>query len=216
METKYLNTIIYKICCKDTNITDTYVGHTLNFNKRQTQHKLCCNNKSNVKLYNVINENGGWDNWEMVEIAKYNCKNLTEARVKEHEHYIELKATLNSVLPYIDNNTYCCNECSYTTINNFDFKKHCSTQKHINKINQINNINKINKNIICNNCLTSFNSKTTLWRHKKICIHTNNTNNANNNISNELKEQIINLVKTNKEFQKEMLNILLESLKTSL
>jgi hypothetical protein len=32
----------------------------------------------------------------MVEIAKYNCTDATEARIKEQEHYNELKASLNS------------------------------------------------------------------------------------------------------------------------
>ena len=35
----YSNTYFYKIVCKDLNVTDCYVGHTLNFTKRKCTHK---------------------------------------------------------------------------------------------------------------------------------------------------------------------------------
>ena len=41
----YNNTIIYRIVCKDANITDCYVGHTTNMVKRRQQHKHTCNNE---------------------------------------------------------------------------------------------------------------------------------------------------------------------------
>ena len=56
----YSKTIIYKICCKDTNVTDFYIGHTTNFTKRKNQHKTSCVNE-NYKCkgefkYKVIRE----------------------------------------------------------------------------------------------------------------------------------------------------------------
>ena len=56
--------------------------------------------------YKIIKENGGWDNWDMIEIAKYNCKDHTEARLKEQQHFQELNSSLNSKPPYINNNKY--------------------------------------------------------------------------------------------------------------
>ena len=38
VEIDYSNTIIYKISCKDTSITDIYVGHTTNFIQRKHTH----------------------------------------------------------------------------------------------------------------------------------------------------------------------------------
>lgn len=99
----YSNTIIYKIYCKDENIQDVYVGHTTNFVQRKNAHMSSCMNSNypnhNCKLYQVIRNNGGWDNWQMMIVAFYNCKDLYQARQKEQYHYIELKATLNSVEP---------------------------------------------------------------------------------------------------------------------
>ena len=97
----YSNTIVYKIYCKDELITDIYVGHTTNFFVRKYQHKISCK-KSEVKIYKTIRNNGGWDNWNMVEISKYNCKDSIEARIMEQKHYEELNASLNSCPPYND------------------------------------------------------------------------------------------------------------------
>ena len=75
----YSNTIIYKIICNDETINDVYVGHTTNFTKRKYFHKSACANLDNkLKIYNIIRQNGDWDNWDMVEIAIYNCKDKTE------------------------------------------------------------------------------------------------------------------------------------------
>ena len=99
----YSNTIIYKIYCKNNTVNDIYVGHTTNFIKRKYQHKIACNKLDyKLKIYNIIRSNGGWENWDMTEIATYNCKNHTEARIKEQEHYKLLKCSLNSKPPYIN------------------------------------------------------------------------------------------------------------------
>ena len=78
VEIDYSNTIIYKIYCKDSKFNEIYVGHTTNFIKRKYSHKINCNNlKNHFKIYDTIRQNGGWTNWSMVEIAKYNCKDHT-------------------------------------------------------------------------------------------------------------------------------------------
>jgi len=90
----YQNTIIYKIVCKDINITDTYVGHTTNFDKRKNNHKTACNNENlryyNINVYQFIRENGGWNNWEM---------NKRQAETRERYWLEQLGATLNSYVP---------------------------------------------------------------------------------------------------------------------
>jgi hypothetical protein len=99
----YSSTIIYKIVCKDLNIKDLYVGHTTNFIKRKQYHKSDCNNPNsthyNYKVYSTVRDNGGWDNWDMIEIEKYSCKDANEARARERYWYEELKANLNSIRP---------------------------------------------------------------------------------------------------------------------
>jgi hypothetical protein len=99
----YQNTIIYKIVCNDLEITDLYVGHTTSFTDRKRQHKNGCSNennkKYNLKVYQMIRTNGGWNNWSMIEIEKYSCNDFNEAAARERYYYEELNAKLNSCVP---------------------------------------------------------------------------------------------------------------------
>lgn len=99
----YSKMVIYKICCKDLNITDIYIGHTCNLVNRRWHHKNCCNNEKskdyNKKAYQFIRANGGWDNWSVIEVDKCPCLDFEEA-TKIERYYIEtLNATLNMVIP---------------------------------------------------------------------------------------------------------------------
>jgi len=201
--TDYSNTIIYKITCKDETISDVYVGHTTNFVQRKCAHKISCmNSKSgnhNCKVYQVIRNNGGWDNWKMMIIAFYNCKDLYEARKKEQQHYVELKANLNSIeplsngLPYHQNKikhpesitpnkiynrmTYKCDNCYFNTNNKKDYNRHLSSKKH-QKCHSKTNVSHDNCVVInptsptlysCQYCNRSFKSRTTIYQHKAKC-----------------------------------------------
>jgi hypothetical protein len=99
----YTNNIIYKIVCKDLNITDIYVGHTTSFKDRKKTHKSSSINEGNknynLKIYQTIRDNSGWDNWDMIEIEKYPCNDLQEARARERYWYERLSAGLNARLP---------------------------------------------------------------------------------------------------------------------
>jgi hypothetical protein len=100
----YSKTIIYRIVCKDVNITDCYVGSTTDFIRRKNQHKNNTKNyisKSELYVYEVIRKNGGWENWEMIEIEKYNAVDHNDVLRKERFYLEELKATLNKVRPII-------------------------------------------------------------------------------------------------------------------
>lgn len=100
----YKNTIIYKLCCRDLNITEIYVGHTTKFNRRKNAHKSCCNNEKdkqyNTFPYKFIRANGGWDNWAMVKLCDYPCENITQACIQERRAIYRLNASLNSIKPY--------------------------------------------------------------------------------------------------------------------
>jgi len=95
----YQNTIIYKIICKDKNISNTYVGLTINFEKRKRIHELDCNNFKKAKLYDFIRENGGWNNWEMIILEKCCCQNRKDAGIREKYWYEKLNANLNKNYP---------------------------------------------------------------------------------------------------------------------
>jgi len=100
-KTDYSRTVIYVIKCKDDNITEEYVGSTTDFIERKYSHKTACNNEKskhyNYKIYKFIRENGGWNEWVMLEIEKYSCNDKREAEKREEEIRVERKAKLNSI-----------------------------------------------------------------------------------------------------------------------
>jgi hypothetical protein len=161
----------YSKCCiyKREHIDDenlVYVGHTTNFNKRKTAHKTNCksenNNKYNLKLYQMIRNNGGWDMFKMIEVAKYECNDKREALRREDEVMKELKANMNAIKSFLTeeerkeyNEEYmkeyqetnkeiikenkrekvtCSCGCK---IVKYDLKRHERTNKHMDLINQI-------------------------------------------------------------------------------
>ena len=101
----YNNGKIYKLCCKDINVKEIYVGSTCNELKvRKYQHKSHCNNdkskKYNINVYKFIRENGGFENWDIVIIEKYKeCNDKLELHQRERYYLELLGATLNSQIP---------------------------------------------------------------------------------------------------------------------
>ena len=81
-EIDWSKTIIYKIVCKDLDVDYVYVGQTTNLFNRRSTHKSHCNNEKDKKhhylVYEKIRENGGFNNWDVVEIEKILVKILTK------------------------------------------------------------------------------------------------------------------------------------------
>ena len=90
--------VFYKIVC-DELPEYIYIGSTVHFIKRKSQHKGTCNNPDDknykCKLYQTIRENGGWDRWNMKVIDEAKQLTLTEARIKEEMLRKEYNGNLN-------------------------------------------------------------------------------------------------------------------------
>ena len=99
----YNNTTIYKLCCNDITIKDIYVGHTTNFIKRKANHKKSTNTPTDplydTYKYQFIRNNGGFDNWAMIEIIKISCADFNDACRVERQYMEQLNATLNKNRP---------------------------------------------------------------------------------------------------------------------
>lgn len=92
--------IFYKIVCLDKDLDLCYVGSTANWKARNCEHRLNCNYESskkyNIKLYQTIRENGGWDNFKMIQIDTREQLNKREAEAIEEEYRQQLRANMNS------------------------------------------------------------------------------------------------------------------------
>ena len=132
-----------------------------------------------------------------------------------------------------------CEPCHYLTSNKKDYNKHMATRKHQCSINSnnCNPINPQNEILTCLNCDKIYKSRVGLWRHKKICIKSENIKSENitldigisaasisdssNNViqllinenkelindNKDFKNMIMELVKTNNELQKQMVDV---------
>jgi len=103
MPLDYQNSVIYKICCKDPEIKDIYVGSTTSFKRRMSHHKSRCNNEKsrdyNYPVYRFIRDHGGFDNWSVVKIRDVECKDKYDLIAEERKEFELLDATLNSKYP---------------------------------------------------------------------------------------------------------------------
>ena len=75
------NFIIYEIFNESLNFR--YIGSTGNFSSRKATHKTNCKKQLKLKLYETINENGGWDLFIMRPIEEFVCESKLEARMRE-------------------------------------------------------------------------------------------------------------------------------------
>ena len=81
----YDNTVIYKIVCQ----SYVFVGHTTEYVQRKHAHKKE-SLKSELKLYQMIRDSGGWESCQMVPIKVYPCKSSIEAQIEEDKIRVEL------------------------------------------------------------------------------------------------------------------------------
>ena len=114
---RYTKGMIYKLCCKDANITEIYVGSTVNKHRRKAHHKSACNNPNsmayNLYVYQFIRENGGFENWDLVILEEYPADNKNDLVWKEREWVELLKPSLNSQRPITTLDEYHENQKKY-------------------------------------------------------------------------------------------------------
>jgi hypothetical protein len=188
----YSNTIFYKICCKNPNVNDVYVGYTTNLIKRKYQHKNSYENNENkpkLHIYNTIRDNGGWNNWDIIELGTFNLNNSLEARLKEQEFYNNLINNTNN-----DNKiekTKFCNLCNKQYENTCEFNKHLCKKYHTDKIltNTAKKTPKKPQNFYCQTCDFITCNKKDYTRHLFTPKHTNTAKILTNTYINTQKTQ---------------------------
>jgi len=94
------NTIIYKLVHnEDYDNVNIYIGSTTDFIRRKNKHKSDCNcvtSKSyNQKNYQYIRGNGGWEEWNMIEVEKFPCNDKREAEAREEYWRCHFNSQLN-------------------------------------------------------------------------------------------------------------------------
>ena len=88
---------LYKISKQGDN--NFYIGSTNDFSNRKRQHKNLCKTRD-IKLYQYIRENGGWDTWNMEKIGE--CDGIDG----ESKYIKKMKPSLNSYMYEFDRREY--------------------------------------------------------------------------------------------------------------
>jgi len=191
----YSSTLFYKIFCKDTVVEDLYIGHTTNFVQRKHAHKQSCSNTKTInykcKLYSVIRDNGGWDNWKMQIIAFHECDDLMEAKKYEQKYFEEYNATLNSIEPLPkpkiikevikkEKQLFYCNLCNVHFGTTKLYEVHNKTKKHIKmtlnpEVPKTAKITKIAKQFKCEICDYTCSKQSEWKKHTMTSKHINRT-----------------------------------------
>ena len=91
---RYENAVIYTIKTKN----GIYVGSTVDFGRRESNHKWKLKNDVKSKLYNNIRSNSGWYKIEILKM--FPCSNKAELNIEERKVCEELNANLNTNIPY--------------------------------------------------------------------------------------------------------------------
>jgi len=131
--------------------------------------------------------------------------------------------TENTSITSINKEKFSCLNCDFKCYKKGDWERHLNTTKHKKKYNVTTSDEELHKNTshhICSICLKKYNSRNGLWLHKKKCISSevlvepSINQDASNNImqllineNKDFKNMIMELVKSNTELQKQMVDV---------
>ena len=115
---------------------------------------------------------------------------------------------------------YTCEICDYNTSRPSQYERHLTTTKHINLQNFNKPELKGSDEFICNNCQKKYKERTGLWKHKKTCVIAppileDNTliktlideNKELINDNKDFKNLILEMMKSNTDLQKQMMEM---------
>ena len=96
----YANSSVYKLLKQDDyDNKNIYIGSTTNFKGRKNAHKTSCNNdndkKYNFKEHQFIRDNGGFEQWQMIQLEAFPCETKKELETRERYWIEQMKPVLN-------------------------------------------------------------------------------------------------------------------------
>ena len=154
---------IYRIVCKDTTILDSYIGKCKDLVSRKRIHKSSSNPNSrlsHLKVYQVINNNGGFENWDFIVLEEFEWEEET-SKQKERYYYDLYKPSLNVQIP---------NTTPKETRYNYSQTPKSKQSRHIRKVEKINCLCGM---VVSRGCMTE---------HLKRSRHLNNMDKYMNNV----------------------------------
>ena len=108
-------------------------------------------------------------------------------------------------LPFI----YICESCHYSTSKKSSINKHKMSRKHINrtKMNDLEHKSCVKEIYTCKNCNKNYKFRNSLWYHEKNCNKNIIINQITNSDDPNMNDIILNMVKSNQELQKQIIEV---------
>ena len=154
----YAEMLFYKIYCLSPNITKVFIGHTTNINQRK--HILKKQTQSEIyysDMVDFIKNSGGWENWILQILEKYECKTHIDIVLREiyHSDIFNKKTSVvgngygnSSNVGNVNSNSnsngnsngnaadkmFTCNYCNYRCFKSKHLKQHLMTRKHLDEV----------------------------------------------------------------------------------
>jgi hypothetical protein len=101
-----------------------------------------------------------------------------------------------------------CESCDYKCFRKYDFNKHILTAKHKNTTKETQKSEKSEYNFTCQKCNKEFKNRSGYWKHKQKCLKDENkVNESSENEVSILTNLMFEMVKSNGELQKQMLEL---------
>jgi hypothetical protein len=222
----YAEMLFYKISCLCPNITKVFIGHTTNVNQRK--HILKKQTQSEIyysDMIEFIKNSGGWENWILQILEKYECKTHIDIVLREMHHSEMFNKKTSVVLNNNDNNEdgksedgksetkgdtksdtksesssaadkiFICNHCNYRCFKSKHFKQHLMTRKHLDEVQ---------------NSTASSSSLKISEDKKELEFYINECDNESSDKKNELILQLLKDNESMKIFMKEQNDMLKE------
>ncbi len=198
----YSKTIIYHLRCKTENVCDGFFGHTTDMYKMRHYYKRNSNNGKDGEIYDVIRNNGGFGNWELLEFEKFpecSSKKQADQRVDEcKKRFIEEKVPQKSLIfPHtLFEGGFEAPHRSLIFPQNLLYLPHFPSKSSISCGKETEN----KKHFVCKQCKHSFSRKDNLIRHHKTCCKTSVGNDECSELKKTIEEQqrIIETLTNNK------------------
>ena len=138
------------------------------------------------------------------KICDYKSKYKSEWSL--HNYSIEHIKKCNNI---IITNKFICEACDYKCSKKYNLDRHILSAKHFQVTQNEHSINSTAYS--CEHCGQNYESRNGLWKHKKKCtlkIKEKNTSNIASSEVNVLSKLVLELVKSNGDLQKQMLEVL--------
>jgi len=132
----------YKIVCKTDKLIE-YIGSSIDFNKRKDCHYLDIDKErtKNLKIYKMIRENGGFNNFDFILLGSIKCVDLKEALIIEQHLINKYKPIMNTT----NASRYTFNDLCNDNVKDFIINE-LTEQEQFNILDKI-IVEKLNQNI---------------------------------------------------------------------